>query len=466
VAKRKKTAVVLIHGIGEQRPMDTLWGFVQAAWMLDPQLVHSSRNEVWSKPEMVSGSFELRRITTREASFGEKSRFDFFEFYWAHHMQGHTLGGLARWTLRLFVRPPSAVPRGMFLVWIFGVLLLGAAALVGAIAAFTDVAADLGVPEWLTVAAPVLLAVAGFLTNAALLPYAGDAARYLSPEPGNVEVRQKIREDGVSLLEKLRLSGKYGRIVLVGHSLGSVIAFDILNFAWNRLDDAELTALHRAGTDAAAALDELEAAARLILDAPPSPGPARVAYRDAQRRYAEVLADRSDPLWLVSDLITLGSPLSKADILIGHDEKDLKARIGRRELPSSPPALEGKGEARGFSFPLGAAERRPHHGAVFAPVVWSNVYVPNRLIWFGDIISGPLAHLFGPGVLDVRLPIGSPPGFRHLDYWRTKSSAKASYAIRALRRALNLRHRKSDAEIWGGHASSAEIPGEALELEN
>ena len=105
---KPKTAIVLIHGIGEQRPMDTLWGFVEAAWVHDPQLVHPSRNEVWSKPELVTGSFELRRVTTREGSFGDKRRCDFFEFYWAHRMQGHTLGGLVRWSLGLFVRPPSA----------------------------------------------------------------------------------------------------------------------------------------------------------------------------------------------------------------------------------------------------------------------------------------------------------------------------------------------------------------------
>jgi hypothetical protein len=30
---QKKQAVVLIHGIGEQRPMSTLWRFVDLVWM-------------------------------------------------------------------------------------------------------------------------------------------------------------------------------------------------------------------------------------------------------------------------------------------------------------------------------------------------------------------------------------------------------------------------------------------------
>lgn len=462
MAKRNKTAVVLIHGIGEQRPMDTLWGFVQAAWVLDTELVHSSRNEVWSKPEMISGSFELRRVTTREASVGAKARFDFFEFYWAHHMQGHTLGGLARWTVRLFVRPPSAVPRGLSLVWLVGLLLLGVAAVVAAIAVFTDLATDLGIPEWLAVAAPILLAGGGFLTNAVLLPYAGDAARYLSPDPGNVDVRQRIREDGVSLLEKLHASGKYQRIVLVGHSLGSVIALDILNFSWGRLNDGAMTALHREGSEAAQALADLEAAARALEDAGDASGSDRLAYRDAQRRYASALGKGDEPSWVVSDLITLGSPLSKADILIGHSGADLSARIIRRELPSSPPAFEGTGVQRAFSFSSATGGKRPHHGAVFAPVVWTNIYVPNRLVWFGDIISGPLAHLFGRGILDIRLPVGAPPGFRHLDYWKSGAGTETPPAVKVLRRALNLRHRRSDAEIWGSQAAADEIDGDMM----
>jgi hypothetical protein len=81
----------------------------------DAVLVHATRNEVWSKPELVTGSFELRRITIREASYAEKRRFDFLEFYRARRMQGHTLGGLLRWTLKLFLRAPSQVPKRLFL---------------------------------------------------------------------------------------------------------------------------------------------------------------------------------------------------------------------------------------------------------------------------------------------------------------------------------------------------------------
>ena len=59
------------------------------------------------------------------------------------------------------------------------------------------------------------------------LRFVGDAARYLSSSPSNIKMRQEIRSEGVQLLRKLHEQG-YGRIVVVGHSLGSVIAYDIL----------------------------------------------------------------------------------------------------------------------------------------------------------------------------------------------------------------------------------------------
>ena len=51
-----RQAVVLIHGIGEQRPMETLRAFVKA--FLKDGTYHS-------KPDTLSASFELRRLKLR-----------------------------------------------------------------------------------------------------------------------------------------------------------------------------------------------------------------------------------------------------------------------------------------------------------------------------------------------------------------------------------------------------------------
>ena len=59
---KDKQAVLVIHGIGEQRPMSTLRGFVDAVWTIDSTLREENvKSTVWSKPDTISGSYELRR---------------------------------------------------------------------------------------------------------------------------------------------------------------------------------------------------------------------------------------------------------------------------------------------------------------------------------------------------------------------------------------------------------------------
>src|SRR5262249_23061735 len=91
---------------------------------------------------------------------------------------------------------------------------------------------------------PLVVAIAGaviWLCRAAGrylgLQYAGDAARYLSPRPENVGVRRAIRSAAIELLEGLHDDPswrRYHRIIVVGHSLGSVIAYDALTHLWQR----------------------------------------------------------------------------------------------------------------------------------------------------------------------------------------------------------------------------------------
>jgi len=121
---KPKTAVVVIHGMGEQRPMETLWGFVQAAWVRDPDLVGERNDDVYSKPDSITGSFELRRITTRDSRALGDHRVDFFEFYWAHLMTGNTATSVLDWAVGLLVRGPSSVPARLRSRWLVGLALL------------------------------------------------------------------------------------------------------------------------------------------------------------------------------------------------------------------------------------------------------------------------------------------------------------------------------------------------------
>ena len=467
-----KTAVVVVHGMGEQRPMDTIWDFVEALWVCDRDVTGPRTSMVYPKPDPITGSFELRRITTRNVPLehGVDKRADFFEFYWAHLMTGNTVKGVVSWMWSLFVRSPFTVPGRLVPLWLFGLLALAVTGVCLVLGIKPDlvksVLTHLGValpPAWMFAAAAVLSALLAFGSTQWLGPVAGDAARYLSPTPDNVAARQNIREAGVDLLAKLHASGRYDRIVLVGHSLGTVVAYDILTFAWGRIPADVLFAAHAKGSAPLKAMEALELeSGRLRHALAADIGVRREAYRAAQRVYFDALrkvaTPKDGPLWLVSDFVTCGSPLSSADVLLAPDRKTLELKKSQREFPSSPPWLEKDSPAGGryrFSYPVNKPVRAPHHAAVMAPTVWTNVYFPSVLILFGDLISGRVAPLFGRGVLDVRVPIGAPV-FRHLDYWKDPSSHPPRPWLKALRRAVNLKL-LADAPLWSGQSTAAEV---------
>jgi hypothetical protein len=77
-----RQACVIIHGVGEQRPMSTIRKFVNAVL----QSKSSERAHFWSKPDRMSENFELRRLSVTSSS--QRPITDFYEYYWVYHMQG------------------------------------------------------------------------------------------------------------------------------------------------------------------------------------------------------------------------------------------------------------------------------------------------------------------------------------------------------------------------------------------
>src|ERR1700722_18155237 len=105
-----KQAILVIHGMGEQLPMGTIRNFVTAVWETDgtisnPKMKDFNPTEVWSKPDLKTGSLELRRITTRQSrnsgSFPTGVRNDFYELYWADLNAGSTLSQVENWIFGL-----------------------------------------------------------------------------------------------------------------------------------------------------------------------------------------------------------------------------------------------------------------------------------------------------------------------------------------------------------------------------
>ena len=429
-----KQAVVLIHGIGEQRPMDTLRAFVDAVWVRDAA-IHDrfSGHDVWSKPDNVSRNFELRRLTTPRNIADRQT--DFFEFYWAHLMQGTSYGHVFAWARTLLVRPPGTVPRQLRAVyWLILILLLAATGLLGfAIARWGAKVTPL-LPWFSLLGSLLVLPAVAFV----LLRVVGDAARYLHVAPANIQARHQIRAAGVALLEELHdpLRG-YDRIVIVGHSLGSVIGYDMLTSAW-----VDFHHRHEGNAGSMEALEALEALAR-------SERPAIEAVQAAQRRYLEELNTNGNP-WRVTDFITVGSPLAHAAILLASDAAELRRKQEDREFPRCLPELEtlrrDNVEVQRFSYEADRADpnryRIPHHAAVFAPTRWTNLYFPCRAIVRGDLIGGPVNGILGDHIRDLPVATRERRGWlAHTQYWHPSRGSYEAPHILALREVLDLTDR-------------------------
>lgn len=416
---RKKQAVVLIHGIGEQVPMDTLRGFVEAVWTSDSSLrTKYVPKQPWSKPDVISGNFELRRLTTAQNREGKRT--DFFEFYWAHLMKGTTLSHIGAWAKVLIFRWPKHIPRQLRCIW----YLLVALILLAVLAGLNHVFKFVPIPTWLVQAGSIAWFVLGSSIIGFLIHFAGDAARYLHVAPPNIEIRLRIREAGIQLLEKLHSSSQYDRIIVVGHSLGSIIGYDILTHLWVRYHDSHVLAASGNQTSYSA-LDNLEKMAQqsmtknLDID----------QYQTSQSNYLTELQNQKNK-WLVTDFVTLGSPLAHASVLLARNEEDFKHKKDDREFPTCPPVLESTtvntSKVERFWFEKDGV-RVPHHAAVFAPTRWTNLYFPCKWILWGDLIGGPLGSalvsdtanpVFDCGVRDIAVNTNIHWGlFSHTQYW-------------------------------------------------
>ena len=455
IQKRRRSprqAVVLIHGIGEQQPGEILNSFLTSG------VLGNKKWGTWVKPDQLSDLLELRKATLS----GNKTRptTDVYEVYWAHLIRDTTLGQVGGWLRRLLFRWPLAIkikkvnnrsslqidrtiPPALttlwVMVWITFLLL---------VTFFLGKLWNLSLPGWIPpwllylFTWPILLPVAGWLfkffgkdiaTN-----YLGDAARYLQPHPANIKYRQAIRSSGVSLLEKLHAMGSYDRIVVVGHSLGSVIAYDILSFAWVKLRRAHRNPTTRrrgSGVGPFQSLRRVEKAA--------SEGRKHLNEEQIlkmQQKQHEAWKDlRINTLpWLVTDLVTLGSPLTYADFLLSDEVNTIHKLKRNRSLPICPPWMQKVNTntriMHRFSYEkkyftaVGAKIRTftlYDHAALFAVTRWTNLYIPRGCLGIsGDVISGPLgleAGGLGAWIRDVRLEKQFLK-FMHTWYWNSRTS--------------------------------------------
>jgi hypothetical protein len=284
-----------------------------------------------------------------------------------------------------------------------------------------------GFISWQTpvIVAALVMGVVLYLFANDLLPLFGDAASYLSAQTETVRSRQALRERGLSLLKALHEDTEYDRIVVVAHSLGTVLAYDLLQLLWHSVGP---TKDNPPDADAVAAIEAVESFARKLVaewtaaDVDTYQALQWQAFSALRRQKPADPAPAGKPAglsgWKVSDFVTLGSPLANAQFLITEGPEDLRRMKHERVLPISPP--EPRGDAEGFIYEENG-RMVTHHAAVFSTVRWTNIYDEFNPRWFlsGDVISGAVAELFGPGIKDINVPIldDGKRGFSHNLYW-------------------------------------------------
>ncbi|WP_186754364.1 hypothetical protein [Echinicola salinicaeni] len=373
-----KQAVLIIHGIGEQRPMETLRGFVCA-------LVGENYS---SSPDLVDDSFELRKLSYFHE---ENSVTDFYELYWAYRFRDSTFSQVLKWFLKM-ISSESIPKRFQFIKTILVLICVSFFVII-----FLLILNLLWGPEknnsanflttyyWETLAliAEFILSFISYHFLKKIAMTAGDASRYLSPDPENIQERQAIKKAGIQTIDYLHEKRDYDRILLVGHSLGSVIGYDILKHAWPKYNRKLVFDPHK------------------IKDHFKRKTEYPYKFRDTQHLYwsSQVGLDK----WKVSDFITLGSPLTYADFLLAENSGEFAQRIIQREIPVCPPAISNhESDGENYLLKYGYKDGQKvilHHAAHFALTRWTNIFFE------GDMLGGKLSSLFGNGIIDKKVEL-------------------------------------------------------------
>ena len=432
-----RTAVVIVHGMGEKHPMETLDGFAKTA--LRPRSATGEKKwDYYSLPADITGSYEARRFASAQA--------EIYEYHWSFLMTANKYAGAMPMALRLLLRRAGNVPDALLGIWravwtvVLAILLAIPALFVTGHALNTDV------PVWiigLITSAVVLVfwfglyrMVAKVLVNSTTTSLL-DVARYLDTSPYSYAARRAIRGGLVDLLHALH-DGRYSRIVVVAQGVGTHISYDALASFW-----AETHNLH-AGPPAPVklgAVDSLEEAAdRLIAD--PDADGALDDFQDLQFALWQDLRRQGNP-WRITDFVTVGAPMALADLLITRPGlfSGLKKSDGglRREL------FEGlvcrgvlvRCPPRSETLPVDSNEHPPASyrwkdsdecdvlgpQSQFAVTRWTNLWFPvTRGELHGDWFGGALRPLFGPGISDIAVQGNKPERFKrgsaHTEYFR------------------------------------------------
>ena len=231
-----KTCFLVIHGIGEQNPFETLDSFARGfvSYFQSQKVPFTLTHELRSCNDAGGKQWTDNFVRIGNTSAGDF--IDVHEYYWAYLTEEQiTTGEVFRWVqqslsgaMKYYGQDEelrkkyegSAKPYWWRLLsilrwmryWYWAIRLM-----------------SFLLPEW-KLFKPLKNIVEGFATNI-IVGYIGDVAIYTTTDEKSryYKIRQEILNECLAMLESLLAGRQYDRIIIAGHSLGSVIAYDTLN---------------------------------------------------------------------------------------------------------------------------------------------------------------------------------------------------------------------------------------------
>ncbi len=248
-----RTAFIIIHGIGEQRPLETI-DYFGRNWIkyfqqknINVQLEHMLIQRHISNYPQIDSFIQLS-----SPDYGQDWIIDIHEYYWAYQTQNKiTVPEVVRWlestlkgTIKFYNRPDNKhllasllqqqTQKKVFTYRLRSLTIF--------LRLFNFIYPLLRLIIWLILFLCSPFLTGNFLQSAwdlskklitpALVNYVGDLAIYTTDvQSPHYKIRQQILTESLTLLKSIiqDRQANYDRVILAGHSLGSCIAYDTLN---------------------------------------------------------------------------------------------------------------------------------------------------------------------------------------------------------------------------------------------
>jgi hypothetical protein len=101
----RRTAILVVHGIGSQRALETVRGVIRGVWLDGDKQGGDKR--IWTHPEQAAADIDLAVMTTNAVPEARDGRsIDFHELYWAHLMSETKAVAVLLWLYELGRKGP------------------------------------------------------------------------------------------------------------------------------------------------------------------------------------------------------------------------------------------------------------------------------------------------------------------------------------------------------------------------